>query len=286
MTAGKDICRLNKPLVIGASIIIGLAILSILTPLLPLQDPLVQNLGASLTPPGQDWLFGTDSLGRDLLSRILYGSQTSLSVGAVVLLTAVLLGTLMGTVAAYFGGITDQAVMRLADILMSFPPLVLAMIIMALAGPGMLNLIGILALLRWPQFARLVRGQVLSVKNLTFVEAARVVGTRPLQIVTRHILPNCLAPVISYGAMSIGAIIIDESALSFLGLGLSPPDPSWGGLLADAKNYILVAPWLLIFPGLAISAAVLGFNLLGDGLGYILDPRQNTEKKRGVPWRY
>lgn len=286
MAAGKGIGRLNKSLVIGGSIIIGLALLSILTPFLPLRDPLDQNLGVSLAPPGQNWLFGTDTLGRDLLSRILYGSSISLTVGVAVLLLSTILGTVMGTAAAYFGGVTDGVIMRLADILMSFPPLILAMIIMALAGPGMLNLIGILTLLRWPQFARLVRGQVLSVKNLSFVEAARVAGTGPLQIVIRHILPNCFSPVIAYGTMSIGAIIIDESALSFLGLGLQPPDPSWGGLLADAKNYITIAPWLLIFPGLAITITVLGFNLLGDGLGYILNPKQNTETKRGIPCKY
>lgn len=241
---------------------------------MPTGDPLAQNLGASLQPPGQEWVFGTDTLGRDILTRILYGSRISLAVGAGVLLLSTLLGTALGAAAAYVGGITDGLIMRTADILMSFPPLVLAMIVMAFTGPGTLNLIGILVLIRWPQFARLVRGQAISVKNLTFVEAARVSGSGPLKIVLRHILPNCFSPVIAYGTMTIGAIIIDESALSFLGLGIQPPAPSWGMMLADAKNYIAVAPWLLVFPGLAIMITVLGCNLLGDGLGYILDPKQ------------
>jgi peptide/nickel transport system permease protein len=232
-----------------------------------------------LQPPGKEWFFGTDTLGRDILARILYGSRISLAVGAGVLLLATLLGTALGTVAAYFGGITDGVIMRTADILMSFPPLVLAMIVMAFTGPGTLNLIGILVLIRWPQFARLVRGQVLSVKNLTFVEAAWVAGSGPLKIIIRHILPNCFSPILAYGAMTIGAIIIDESALSFLGLGIQPPEPSWGMMLADAKNYIYPAPWLLIFPGLAIMITVLGCNLLGDGLGYILNPKQHRTKE-------
>jgi peptide/nickel transport system permease protein len=264
----------NKSLLIGGLMISVMVFLCISSFFLPLRDPLAQDLRASLQPPGQEWFFGTDTLGRDILARIIYGSRISLAVGAGVLLFSTLLGTAMGAAAAYFGGITDGLIMRTADILMSFPPLVLAMIVMAFTGPGTLNLIGILVLIRWPQFARLVRGQALSVKNLTFVEAARVSGSGPLKIVIRHILPNCFSPVIAYGTMTIGAIIIDESALSFLGLGIQPPAPSWGMMLADAKNYISVAPWLLVFPGLAIMITVLGCNLLGDGLGIILNPKQ------------
>jgi len=274
MLPDKTNSRVNKPLLIGSLMIGVMVFLSISTFFLPLRDPLAQNLGASLQPPGQEWVFGTDTLGRDILARILYGSRISLAVGVGVLLLSTLLGTALGAAAAYFGGITDGLIMRTADILMSFPPLVLAMIVMAFTGPGTLNLIGILVLIRWPQFARLVRGQALSVKNRTFVEAARVAGSGPLKIVVRHILPNCFSPVIAYGTMTIGAIIIDESALSFLGLGIQPPDPSWGMMLADAKNYFSVAPWLLVFPGLAIMVTVLGCNLLGDGLHYILDPKQ------------
>lgn len=275
MLPDKTYSRVNIPLLIGGLMISVMFFLCISTFFLPLRDPLAQNLGASLTPPGEEWLFGTDTLGRDLLSRILYGSRISLTVGAGVLLLAALLGTALGAAAAYFGGVTDDLIMRSADILMSFPPLILAMIVMAFTGPGTVNLIGILVLIRWPQFARLVRGQALSVKNRTFVDAARVAGTGPLKIVLRHILPNCFSPVIAYGAMTIGAIIIDESALSFLGLGIGPPNPSWGMMLTDAKNYITVAPWLLVFPGLAIMITVLGFNLLGDGLSNILDPKQH-----------
>lgn len=274
MQTTKNLTEINKPVLWGGIIIAFLIILSVMAPLISPAEPLAQNLSASLSPPGPGSLFGTDSLGRDILSRVVYGSRISLTVGIVVLTLTMFLGTVLGMTAGYYGGVLDSMLMRVSDVFMSFPPLVLAMIVMAFIGPGIANLVGILVIIRWPQFARLVRGQVISVKGMAYVDAARIAGTHPLKIVLKHILPNCFAPVIAYGTMSVGAIIIDETALSFLGLGIQPPAPSWGVMLADAKNYIAAAPWLVMFPGLAMIVTVLGFNLLGDGLGYLLNPKQ------------
>ena len=274
MLTGKGMTEINKTIISGGVIITLLIIVAIIAPLISPSEPLAQNLSASLSSPGGSAFFGTDSLGRDIFSRVVYGSRISLTVGITVLTLTLLLGTFLGMLAGYFGGVLDSVLMRVSDVFMSFPPLVLAMIVMAFIGPGIANLVGVLVIIRWSQFARLVRGQVISVKGMAYVDAARIAGTHPLKIVLKHILPNCFAPVITYGTMSVGAIIIDETALSFLGLGIQPPAPSWGVMLADAKNYIAVAPWLVIFPGLAMIVTVLGFNLLGDGLGYLLNPKQ------------
>ncbi|PKM45497.1 MAG: hypothetical protein CVV03_06425 [Firmicutes bacterium HGW-Firmicutes-8] len=274
MLTGKGMTEINKTIISGGVIITLLIIVAIIAPLISPSEPLAQNLSASLSSPGGSAFFGTDSLGRDIFSRVVYGSRISLTVGITVLTLTLFLGTFLGMLAGYFGGVLDSVLMRVSDVFMSFPPLVLAMIVMAFIGPGIANLVGVLVIIRWPQFARLVRGQVISVKGMAYVDAARIAGTHPLKIVLKHILPNCFAPVITYGTMSLGAIIIDETALSFLGLGIQPPAPSWGVMLADAKNYIAAAPWLVIFPGLAMIVTVLGFNLLGDGLGYLLNPKQ------------
>lgn len=269
----------------GVVIVLLLLALSLLAPFLSPADPFSQDLAASLTGPGHNGYFGTDALGRDILSRVIYGSRISLSVGIGVVVLTLLTGTVLGTVAGYYGGIVDSVIMRLADVFMSFPPLVLAMVAMAFVGPGLVNLIAILVIIRWSQIARLVRGQVMSIKGAAFIDAARVSGTGTWRIITRHILPNCISPVIACGTMSIGSIIVDETALSFLGLGIQAPEPSWGVMLADAKNYITVAPWLVIFPGLAVVISVLGFNLLGDGLEYLLNPKQ-LRTGRGQTWRF
>ena len=275
MLTGKGMTEINKTIISGGVIITLLIIVAIIAPLISPSEPLAQNLSASLSSPGGSAFFGTDSLGRDIFSRVVYGSRISLTVGITVLTLTLFLGTFLGMLAGYFGGVLDSVLMRVSDVFMSFPPLVLAMIVMAFIGPGIANLVGVLVIIRWPQFARLVRGQVISVKGMAYVDAARIAGTHPLKIVLKHILPNCFAPVITYGTMSVGAIIIDETALSFLGLGIQPPAPSWGVMLADAKNYIAAAPWLVMFPGLAMIVTVLGFNLLGDGLGYLLNPKQS-----------
>ncbi len=275
MPAVRDLARIIKPVCGGGVIVAFLLAVSLLAPLIAPVDPLAQDLPASLQAPGGEWPFGADSLGRDVLSRVIYGSRISLTVGIGVLALTMLVGTVLGTAAGYAGGVLDSLIMRVADIFMSFPPLVLAMIVMAFIGPGVANLVGVLVIIRWPQFARLIRGQVVSVKGMTFVEAAWMSGTGPVRTVLKHILPNCFAPVITYGAMSIGGIIVDETALSFLGLGIQPPAPSWGVMLADAKNYIATAPWLIVFPGLAIMMTVFGFNLLGDGLGYLFNPKHD-----------
>ncbi len=273
MEPSKNSTGTIRPFLLGGIILLMLVTTALLAPVIAGHDPLAQNLPASLSSPGEQWKFGTDSLGRDVFSRVIYGSRISLTVGLGVLLLATLVGTALGTIAGYFGGLVDSVIMRTADVFMSFPPLVLAMITMVFVGPGLVNLVGVLVVIRWPQFARLVRAQVISVKGMAFVDSARVAGTGPAGIIVKHILPNCFSPVIAYGTMCVGAIIVDETALSFLGLGIQAPEPSWGVMLADAKNYIDTAPWLVVFPGLAIMVTVFGFNLLGDGLGYMLNPK-------------
>ncbi|PKM80234.1 MAG: hypothetical protein CVU89_14710 [Firmicutes bacterium HGW-Firmicutes-14] len=267
-----------KPFVWGA-IITGVVIaVSLLAPLIAPADPLSQNLSASLSAPGEGYIFGADALGRDVFSRVIYGSRITLAVSSSVLLLAVLIGTILGTAAGYFGGVIDTVIMRTADIILALPGLIIAIIVMAFIGAGVTNLILVFTIGYWAVFARLTRGQVISIKDLSFVDAARISGTRPLGIIIKHILPNCFSPIIAYSTIVLGEIIIGETALSFLGLGIQPPAPSWGVMLSDAKNYIFTAPWLVVFPSLAIVMIVLGFNLLGDGLNCFLNPKQQNRR--------
>ncbi len=264
-----------KPLLWGTMIAAVISAASVLAPLISPVDPLAQDLSASLSAPGGQWILGTDALGRDVFSRVVYGSRISLAFAFWVLTLSLLTGTVLGTVAGYFGGIVDSVIMRVSDIFLSFPSLLLAMIITAFTGPGMVNLVGVFVVVYWAVFARLIRGQVISIKSMPYIDAARIAGTGPFGIITKHLLPNCFSPVIAYGAMMMGDFIIGETALSFLGLGIQPPKPSWGVMLADARNYLFTAPWLMLAPGFAVLITVLGFNLLGDGLGYLLNPKQH-----------
>ncbi|MFH1675573.1 MAG: ABC transporter permease [bacterium] len=220
------------------------------------------------------FVLGTDKLGRDILSRILYGAQISLVVGVVAEIIALLIGVLIGALAGYFGGYLDALLMRFTDTFFAFPALLLAIGILAVfERPGLLTIFVALGIVGWTIVARVVRGQVLRVKEEDFVEAARAMGASDFRIITRHILPNSLAPIIVVGTLGIAGNILSEAGLSFLGLGIQPPMPSWGIMLAEGRNLIESAPWVCIFPGLAIFLTVLGFNLLGDGLRDALDPR-------------
>jgi peptide/nickel transport system permease protein len=226
-----------------------------------------------LQPPSWKYLLGTDQMGRDVLSRVIYGSRVSIYVGVVSTIFGALLGVLLGIVAAYYGGLVDHAIMRLVDIWVAFPNFLLALVISVLLGPSVTNVVIALAIVRVPTQARVVRGTALSVKENDYVQAARAVGAQDHRLLLRHVLPNCMAPVIVLGTLEVATAIIVEAALSFLGLGTQPPTPSWGWDLRANTVFIEDNPWIAIFPGLAIFVTVLGFNLFGDGLRDALDPR-------------
>jgi len=229
------------------------------------------------SPVKAEFLLGTDIHGRDILSRIIYGTRISLLIGIVSVLISIFIGILVGAVAGYFGGIIDTVLMRITDTFYAFPGILLAIGILAIfEQPGLWGLFIALGITGWTGIARVIRGQVLSLKEQEFIEAARAVGAGHARIIFRHIVPNCLAPIIVLGTLGVATNILSEAGLSFLGLGIPPPAPSWGQMLADGRNYMTTKPWLAIFPGLAIAITVLGFNLFGDGLRDILDPRMKN----------
>jgi ABC-type dipeptide/oligopeptide/nickel transport system permease subunit len=235
------------------------------------DTPCIHLLGCPANE--QEHLFGIDGNSRDLFSRVIYGSRLSLQVGLATITFAIIIGTLIGAVAAYAGGIADNILMRIMDVLMAFPSLLLAIAIVSVLGTGLINALLAIGIVSIPRFARLVRSTVLSVKELEFVQASRALGGSPMHILFKRILPNAVTPLIVQGTLGIATAILDAAALSFLGLGAEPPIPEWGLMLGEEKNSIFSAPHLVIFPGIAIMLTVLGFNLLGDGLRDTLDPR-------------
>jgi peptide/nickel transport system permease protein len=231
------------------------------------------DLEMALRPPSRSHPFGTDAFGRDLLTRTLHGGRISLGVGFVARTISLLLGIVLGTLAGFFGGRTDSAVMRAADITFAFPTLLLLIAIMAVVTPGIMSLFVALGVVGWAAMARLVRAQVLSVKEREYVQAARAAGVGTLGLVVRHILPQCLAPVLVVYTLGLGMTIMAESSLSFLGLGVQPPDPSWGAMISRGVAFMRRAPWLTLFPGLVLTLTICSVNLLGDGLRDLLDPK-------------
>jgi peptide/nickel transport system permease protein len=225
----------------------------------------------SLQPPSAAHPFGTDKLGRDILSRTVYGARVSLMVGVVAVGISVIVGLILGAVAAYFGGWWDSIVMRTADVFFAFPYVLFAITLIAVLGPGVQNVFIAIGVLGWPSIARVFRSSILSIKENEYVDAARSMGASSRRIVFRHIMPNSIAPIIVLATMSIGGAILTEAALSFLGMGVQPPAPSWGNMLSEARSFFFTAPWLMLYPGLAILTTVLGFVLLGDGLRDALD---------------
>ena len=265
---------LANPLnVVALALIAVFAACALLAPLLAPYDPLAQELGTRLRPPSPEHWLGTDSLGRDIASRILYGARISLIIGVVVVATAGVVGTAIGLVAGYAGGLVDDALMRLTEVFLAFPALILAMAIAGALGPSLTNAIIAIAAVTWAVYARLTRGQILSLRRREFVEAARAMGATRMRIVVRHLLPNALAPLMIQASFDLGSSIIAAAGLSFIGFGAQPPTPEWGVMISEGRNYISTQPWLSLFPGLAILLAVGSFNLLGDGLRDAFDPR-------------
>ena len=252
----------------------GLVLLAIFAPLIAPADPLAIDYAHPAAPPGAGGhLLGTDAVGRDILARLIYGTRISLQVGLVAVGIAATLGTTVGLAAGYYGGWVDSVLMRTVDVFLAFPVIVLAIGIIAVLGPSLGNVVIALGLVAWTTYARVVRGQVLVLRELDFVHAARAMGVGDWRILTRHILPNTLAPIIVLATVGMATAIIAEAALSFLGLGVQPPTPSWGTMLNEGRGFLRTAPHISTFPGLAIMLTVLGFNFLGDGLRDALDPR-------------
>ena len=266
--------RRNRMAVAAGVFLVVMSALAALSPWLPgLADPTVQDLRLGVTPPSLAHAFGTDELGRDLLARVLYGGRISLLVGFVGTLVSLLIGVTWGAVAGYVGGRTDDLMMRVVDVLYALPYIFLVILLLVFFSKSLAMLFVALGLVQWLTMARIVRGQVLSLKQQTFVEAARALGATDAAIIFRHIVPNTLGPVIVYTTLTVPAVILQEAFLSFLGLGVQPPDASWGTLVSDGGRLLALFPWLVIFPGLAMSLTLLAFNFLGDGLRDALDPQ-------------
>jgi peptide/nickel transport system permease protein len=257
----------------GLLLVGGMSLAALLAPWIAPYDPNAINVDAQLlTPCAAHWL-GTDALGRDVLSRILYGGRVSLWVGFVAVGISTAIGLALGLVAGYFGRLVDEFIMRGVDVMLCFPSFFLILAVIAFLEPNLTNIMAVIGLTSWMGVARLVRAETLSLRGRDFVLAARVAGAGPARIIVRHILPNALAPVLVSATLGVAGAILVESSLSFLGLGVQPPDASWGNMLMDGKEVLEVAPWLSVFPGLAILFTVLGYNLLGESLRDILDPR-------------
>jgi peptide/nickel transport system permease protein len=263
----------NKLAMVGLAIVIFLILVAILAPIISPYDPNIRIKADSSLGPSITHFFGTDLLGRDIFSRVIYGSRVSIEVGIIAVGISVIIGLFLGALSGYFGNIPDTVIMRIADIFFAFPYILGAIVIMTVLGPGIVNIFIAIGILGWASFARIFRGSILTIKNKEYIEAARALGASNFRIITKHIFPNAFAPIIVYATMNVGTAIIVEAALSFLGIGVQPPTPAWGKMLADSLEYIDTAPWLMFFPGLAILITVLGFVLLGDGLRDAFDPK-------------
>jgi peptide/nickel transport system permease protein len=257
---------------VGLAIVVLLLLVAALASLIAPYNP-TQTGPVSISPPTWDNLMGTDLLGRDVFSRVIHGSRVSVYVGVVSIIASLLIGIPLGTIAGFYGGRIDNLIMRLMDVMLAFPIFLLAIVLMVILEPSTMNVVLALAIVRIPILARIVRGSVLSVKENEYIEAVKALSLSQVRVLSRHVLPNCLAPIIVTSTLNIGNAIILEASLSFLGLGTQPPTPTWGWDLKQNLTLIEINPWITIFPGLAILVTVLAFNLLGDGLRDALDPR-------------
>lgn len=270
--------RRNRAAVFAGVFLVVMCSIAAAAPWLPLvQDPALQDLKLGATPPGLAHWFGTDDLGRDTFARVMYGGRISMLVGLIGTFVSLVIGVSWGAIAGYFGGKIDEAMMRFVDVLYSLPYIFLVILLLVFFERSLLMLFVALGLVQWLTMARIVRGQVLSLKGQTFIEAARALGASDAAIIFRHLVPNTLGPVIVYTTLTVPAVILQEAFLSFLGLGVQPPDASWGTLVSDGARVLAIFPWLVIFPGLALSLTLLAFNFLGDGLRDALDPQDKRD---------
>lgn len=263
----------NKTAVIGLIIVLFFVVLAILAPLITKYEYTTQVLADRLQAPSAQHWFGTDDLGRDIFTRTIYGARLSLWVGVLSVIGSIIIGTLLGILAGFYGKWVDMVISRFFDILLAFPGILLAIAIVAVLGPSLQNALYAIAIVNIPTYGRLVRSRVLSLRQEEFITAARAIGVRDARILFRHILPNSLTPIIVQGTLGIATAIIEAAGLGFLGLGAQPPEPEWGKMLSDSRQFIQTAPWTVIFPGLCILLTSLGFNLMGDGLRDTFDPK-------------
>jgi len=263
----------NPETVAGLAVVVLLAVCAVAAPLITPYPPTLINLGEAAAPPSASHWFGQDQIGRDILSRVLHGARLSLLVGLIAVGIAVAVGAPLGLLAGYLGGPADLLVMRMVDVMMAFPSILLALLVVTVLGPGLENAMIAVGIAAIPLFARLARASVLSVKEMEYVAAARALGQSPPWIVARHVAPNAVAPLVVQATLRIGTAILTAASLSFLGLGVQPPTPEWGAMVSEGRAYVTTAPHITIFPGLAIVLAVLGFNVLGDRLNDALNPR-------------
>jgi peptide/nickel transport system permease protein len=280
MRAALRTLKRQKNLMIGGAITLVIVLMAIFAPLLSPYDPITQaDLMHAEEPPSRAFLFGTDTQGRDILSRVIYGAQVSLSIGLITQCLNSLIGILLGLTAGFVGRWWDDLVMGLTNIMLSIPALVLALAIMAVLGPGLFNVFLALGFTNWSYSCRVTRSQVLAARSLDYVTAARALGQGRARIMLKQILPNIVGPILVIATLGVAYAILTEASLSFLGLGAQPPTPSWGGMLSTAREQLFTAPWISIFPGLAIFVTVLGLNLLGDGLRDVLDPHTTRTRR-------
>ncbi|MAC80458.1 MAG: D-ala-D-ala transporter subunit [Rhodobacteraceae bacterium] len=269
--------RSNTLAMVGLIILVLIILAAIFAPLLATHDPFTQDLGARLLPPGSDgYILGTDSLGRDIYSRLLYGARISIYIVLLVALVAPLLGLVIGTIAGYAGGWTDEILMRITDIFLAFPRLILALAFVAALGAGIENAVLAISLTAWPPYARIARAETLTIRSADFIHAIRLQGAGPIRIITRHIWPLCISSLMIRVTLDMAGIILTAAGLGFLGLGAQPPSPEWGAMISEGRKYILDYWWVATIPGLAIFAISLAFNLLGDGLRDVLDPKESS----------
>lgn len=265
--------RKSRLTMVGTIIVLAFLMVAIVAPYVAPYDPIEQNLKEKLLPPSREHLFGTDQFGRDIFSRVLYGSRIALWIILLVSLISGGVGTMIGVFSGYFGGIVDEILMRITDMFLAFPGLVLAMAFAAAMGPSLTNTIIAISLVYWTRYARLARAEAMRVKSMEYIEAEKAIGASHLRIIFLHVLPMCISPVLVQLTLRMGTIILTAAGLGFLGLGAQPPTPEWGAMVSDGRNYLVDQWWISTFPGLAIAIVVLGFNLLGDGIRDMLDPR-------------
>jgi peptide/nickel transport system permease protein len=270
----------NRAMLVGCVLILLFSITAVFSAWLAPFDPFAQNIRFRLRPPGDAFWMGTDGYGRDILSRIIWGARISLTVGVVAVGIGAGLGILVGLVSGFFGGALDNLLMRIVDVLLVLPTVLLALVIVAMLGPGIFNLMIAVGISNAPRFARVIRAEVLTVKKMIFVDAASALGASYVRLMYRHILPNTFASILVLATLRVAQAITTEASLSFLGLGVVPPTPTWGSMISDGRVYLRTSPWVAIFPGVMIMLIVMAFNLFGDGLRDLLDPKLRGSKAK------